>query len=262
VREHNSSQADVAFASQASNHANIIADGFSQAFFAIEAVGALYDSVGSVSSHQFVDFVTPLLERFPTITALGWAPQVHGNEREGFERTARDLFPGYRITERRAQNEIVGAVERQIYFPVYYISPYVGNEVARGFDLYSNQVRRAAIDRARDSGQTISTGRISLLQETANQYSLLLINPVFLDASFDERHSRFLGVASAVFRIGDGVERSLSQVQPAGLNIWLFDRSSERDKQFLYFHPSRKLEAKERKMETVVLPVNTIVPHF
>ena len=109
VREHNSSQADVAFASQASNHANIIANGFSQAFFAIESVGALYNSVGSVSFHQFVDFVNPLLERFPTITALGWAPQVHGNEREGFERTARDLFPGYRISERSTQNEMVGA---------------------------------------------------------------------------------------------------------------------------------------------------------
>ncbi|MEN8803371.1 MAG: hypothetical protein ABF297_15485, partial [Thiogranum sp.] len=30
VREHNSSQVDVAFTSQASNHANIIANGFSQ----------------------------------------------------------------------------------------------------------------------------------------------------------------------------------------------------------------------------------------
>ena len=131
----------------------------------------------------------------------------------------------------------------------------MGNEVARGFDLYSNQVRRAAIDRARDSGQTISTARIRLVQETANQYSLLLINPVFMDDSFEERNNRFLGVTSAVFRIGDGVERSLTQVQPAGLNIWLFDRSSERDSQFLYFHPSRKLEAKEQKVKTVA-PAN------
>ncbi len=259
AREHNRSQTDVAFTYQASNHANTIVNGFSHAFFAIESVGALYRSSRDVSWYQFVDFVTPLLERFPTVTALGWAPQVQGNQREAFEQAARKLFSGYRITESGTQQEMVGAAERQIYFPVYFIRPNAGNEAALGFDLYSNQIRREAIDQARDSGETVSTARINLVQERTHQYSVLLIHPVFKNNRSQDsaaaRHGKLLGVASAVFRIGAGVERALTYVQPVGLDTWLFDRSAEPDEQFLYSHPSRKLDAKGRKLEAAP-PVN------
>ena len=254
VREYISTEADAEFAAQASNHANTIVNGFSQAIYAIQSVGALYDSTEDVSWDQFVSFVTPLLERFSTIAALGWAPQVHDSEREAFETAARELFPGFRITERRAGNGMVVAVKRAIYFPVYFIRPYAGNEAALGFDLYSNRIRKAAINRARDSGRTISTARIRLVQERAHQYSVLLIHPLFERDPFldgDEKRNRsFLGVASAVFRVGEGVEEALRHLKPAGINIWLFDRSSPQDQQFLYFHPSRKLEKTGQIIET------------
>ena len=100
VREYSGAETDGEFAAQASNHANTIVKGFSQAVFAIESVGALYDSTENVSQDQFASFVTHLLERFSTITALGWAPQVLHSERGTVEEAARELFPGFRITER------------------------------------------------------------------------------------------------------------------------------------------------------------------
>lgn len=254
VHRYKTSENDAEFAAQASNYANLIENSFAQAIFAIESVGALYDSSEDVSRDQFVSFVTPLLERFPTISALGWAPQVRDSEREAFEQAAQEIFPGFRITERRTHGEMAVATERTTYFPVYYIQPYSGNEAALGFDLYSNQVRQVAIDLAHNSGQTISTARISLVQERAHLYSVLLIHPLFErdrpDEGVRKRHGSFSGVASAVFRIGDGVEQALSYLQPAGLDIWLFDRSAEHDQQFLYSHASRKTDKKIREIET------------
>ena len=89
VREYSGAETDGEFAAQASNHANTIVKGFSQAVFAIESVGALYDSTENVSQDQFASFVTHLLERFSTITALGWAPQVLHSERGTVEEAAR-----------------------------------------------------------------------------------------------------------------------------------------------------------------------------
>ena len=165
IRENRSSQDNIAFKTLASNSANLIVEGFAQTFFAIDSVGALYGSSKNITPNQFDGFVAPLLDRFPTITALGWVPQVDHSDREEFERTAQQLFPGFHITERNAQNEIVDSADRQVYFPVYLIRPYEGNETAQGFDLYSNPVRRAAIDHARDRRQTTSTARIRLVQE-------------------------------------------------------------------------------------------------
>ena len=254
IRENRTSEDEIAFRTVASNCANVIIEGFSQTFFAIDSVGALYASSQSISSSQFDAFVTPLLDRFPTITALGWVPQVDHSEREEFERTAQRLFPGFRITERDARNEIVDSADRQVYFPVYLIRPYVGNEAARGFDLYSNPIRRSAIDHARDSGQTTSTARIRLVQENGDQYSVLIIHPVYQHGGSTKDRGKLLGVASAVYRIGDGVEKALSQVHSDGLNIWLFDRSAEPDKQFLYFHPSTNLGVKKQETESMPPP--------
>ena len=255
IVENKSNQNNIAFRTLASNCANAIVEGFSQTLFAIESVGALYGSSQNISSSQFDAFVAPLLDRFPTIAALGWVPLVNHNEREEFERTAQQLFPGFRITERNAHNEIVDSAKRQIYFPVYFIRPYEGNEAAHGFDLYSNPVRRAAIDHARNSGETTSTARIRLVQERGDRYSVLIIHPVFQQGGSNKDRRKLLGVASAVYRIGDGVENALSQVHAENLNIWLFDRSAEPDKDFLYFHSSTNQGVDKQATETM-LPAN------
>lgn len=254
IREKEAIQNETAFKTLASNSAIVIVDGFFQTFFAIESVGALYSSSQSVPSSQFDAFVAPLLDRFPTITAIGWVPQVDQGDRKEFERTAQQLLPGFRITERNEEGEIVDSTDRKIYFPVYLIRPLEGNEAAHGFDLYSDSVRRAAIDHARNSGQTTSTGRIHLVQERGNQYSVLIIHPVYKNGMYTKDGANLLGVTSAVYRIGDGVESALAQVHTDGLNIWLFDRSAEPDNQFLYFHPSTNQRGNKSKTKTIPLP--------
>ncbi len=255
IRENKNSQDTIEFRTLARNSANVIVEGMVQTFFAIDSVGALYGSSKNISPSQFDRFVAPLLDRFPTIRALGWVPQVDHSKREEFERAAQQLFPWFQITERNAQNEIVDSASRQVYFPVFLIRPYEGNESAHGFDLYSNPIRRAAIDQARDSRQTTSTARIRLVQERGDQHSVLIIHPVFDYGGSTKDQDKLLGVASAVYRIGDGVEKALSHVHSDGLNIWLFDRSAEPGKQFLYFHSATHREAKEQDTETMP-PVN------
>lgn len=235
VQNHEHDRHSAAFGTQAGDYAKYIADGFAKAIYAIESVGALYQASGAVTPTQFYDFCAPLLTRFPTITALGWVPRVSPEQREMFEHHMRQSIPEFRITEIGVDQQLVAAGPHDVHFPVLLIAPFVGNEAARGFDLYSNPVRRAAIDSAIRSGKTTSTARIRLVQERGHQYSVLLIHPVFARAADGDTGS-LRGLASAVYRIGDGVERALAELRPAEINAWLFDRSAAAGEQLMYFH--------------------------
>ncbi len=236
VRNHARDQVSVQFDIQARDYANSIVDGLSQAIYSIESVAAFYYTTTTVSPAQFADFSAPLLNRHPTISALGWAPRVARADRDLFEREAQRDFPGFRITEIGPDKSLVPATAKPVHFPILQIQPFELNETAHGFDLYSNPIRRAAIDGAIKSGRTTSTARIRLVQERGHQFSVLLISPVFERNDSGPVGGEVRGVASAVYRIGDGVERSLRGLRSLDLTLWLFDRSAERDQQYLYFH--------------------------
>ncbi len=260
VSENETTRANTAFTTEAGVHADSISNAFSRIVFAIESVGALYDASVTVSQREFSSFTAPLLDRFPAIAALSWAPLVPHGERKSFEQGARKMFPGYRITERSAQGVMEDSAERQTYFPVYFLRPYAGNEITHGFDLYSNAIRRRAIDHARDSGKNSSTARISLGQEGARQYGLLLINPVFQNDSATDRGA-LKGLTSALFHIGNSMESALSNAHSTKLNVWLFDRSGKPDEQLLYFRSPGKKGAHQPDMQAIPSPTTAHYTH-
>lgn len=78
------------------------------------------------------------------------------------------------------------AAQRAEYFPVYYVEPLTGNEAAVGFDLASNSTRLEALEISRDTGKMVSTGRITLVQETHQQYGFLILRPVYRNGTSNE----------------------------------------------------------------------------
>ncbi len=236
IKQHYRDQTNLEFSGHATGYANLIVDGFAQVIFAIESVGAYYSASRSVTTAQCAKFVAPMLQRFPTIKALGWVPRITQPIRSEFEQAAQADHPGFRITEVGSDKDLVPAGVRPAYFPVRLIRPISGNEAAVGFDIYSNPIRRAAIDAAIKRGRTTSTARIRLVQETGQQFSVLIINPVFGPEDPETGDNEVRGVASAVYRIGDGVERALAQVGVVRANVWLYDRSDDAAGEFLYFY--------------------------
>ena len=142
------------------------------------SLGALHDASPAVEREQFRQFAAPLLARNPAIQALEWIPRVPRRLRQRYEDEARrDGFPAFQFTERVSPVEMARAGERAVYFPVFYVAPFQGNEKALGFDLYSDRVRREALQSSVDSGQMVATNRIKLVQETSDQYGFLVFPP-------------------------------------------------------------------------------------
>jgi PAS domain S-box-containing protein len=149
-----------------------------QTLFLEQLRAAFTNRTVAVGRGEFHGFVQALLQRFPTIQAVEWAPRVTLDERTAFESAQSAELPGFEIRERGVSKDIQRAGERREYYPVTYIEPLAGNESAAGFDLASDVSRHAAIAASIGSGDVVATAPIRLVQEHGEQAGLLLIDAV------------------------------------------------------------------------------------
>jgi signal transduction histidine kinase/DNA-binding NarL/FixJ family response regulator len=192
------------------------------------AIESLFNTRKEISRSEFRDFVATTLSRRREIQGLAWDPRVPAMARDQWEaRAQRDGFEMFEIVEQH-DGTLVPAGERPEYFPVFFMENLSGNEPALGFDLRSEGKRRAALERARDTGGAAATPPIRLVQEPGSQLGFLVLLPVYerTVSSIEERRDALRGFAVAVYRIGDLVEASLNAAVTRGLSVTVTDAGS------------------------------------
>ncbi len=209
------------------------------------AIGDLYAVADNqVSRDEFATFVQRSLRSYSGIQALEWAPYISHAERADYEAMLRLQGDpnSFGITERTASGIMTQAIARSEYVPVTYIAPLVSNETALGFDLASDETRRIALERARNTGSLAATGRIKLVQETTNdQYSFLMFLPIYQPSarSIAQRCQALDGYVLGVFRIADVVEEALQNLN-YDIDFYIFDQIAPPDQQFLGVYESSR----------------------
>jgi signal transduction histidine kinase/DNA-binding NarL/FixJ family response regulator len=201
----------------------------------IRSMEVLYGIEGFLSARQeisreeFRAFVSGPLRRRPQIQGLAWDPRVPGSARARFEAEA-SAAGGMRfhLVEQRNEGDLIQAGERPEYFPVYFMENLARNEPALGFDVASEEKRRAALERARDSGLPAATAPLRLVQEPGSQSGFLVLLPVYRGPSTTvaERRANLRGFAVAVFRIADLVDESLLAMTEGGIGVSIVDRAA------------------------------------
>ena len=170
---------------------------------------------------------------------LGFALLVPGQGLDPHVATVRsEGFPAYEVSPPGGRAEMA---------PIVYIEPFHGrNLLAFGFDMFSESVRREAMQRARDSGDIAYSGRVRLIQETEVdvQVGLLAYMPVYRGglhpANPVQRRRLLEGWVYATFRMADLLNAVFQQdlqrvhvrvldIDPAGKQAptLLFDSRSE-----------------------------------
>jgi PAS domain S-box-containing protein len=192
----------------------------------LESIESFYASSANVDRADFRSFVSRLIPRHPGIQALEWVPRVPEREREAYEAVARkEGFPGFQFTERDAQDQPVRAGTRSEYYPVYFVEPWAGNEAALGFDIGSRSDRLEALERARDTGQPASTGRIRLVQGDSAQFGTIVAMPIYEPGSapdtLEDRRRNLRGFAVGAFQLNDMVSAALRDVDATGIDLRL-----------------------------------------
>jgi len=112
---------------------------------------------------------------------------------------------------------------------IIYLEPMdARNQRAFSHDMYAEATRRAAMARARDTGEPALTGRVKLYQETATQVQMgtLLYAPVYRRGApigtGAQRRAAFLGWTYMAFRMQNLLDGIVGSSAP-GVEVQLFD---------------------------------------
>jgi len=181
---------------------------------------------------------------FPGTQGVGFSKRIHPREKASHVRQVRsEGFPDYSI---RPEGE------RPEYTSIIFLEPFSGRNLrAFGYDMFSEAVRRAAMERARDEGTSALSGKVILLQETDKdkQNGVLMYVPVYRKGmpigSVEERRAALTGYVYSPLRVKDLLEGILGNAV-AENDIVLYDGKEESAENLLYANGAEKTAAKTR----------------
>ncbi len=192
----------------------------------LSGMRALFNT-GEVSREEFHRYAAALdLKRnFPGFQVLNYAPYVPPNGRAPFEAAVRadPALPGH------IRFSILPPGERDGYHPLTYIEPLQGNEQVLGKDMGALPPVRLALERARDTGEINSSGKIIQVRGPNSEIGLAVRMPVYRPGlpteTLDQRRAAYVGSVGAGFHVTEMLS-GLTGPQPdadAGLRLRLYD---------------------------------------
>ena len=109
-----------------------LTEGISQ----LHGIQGLFNASNLVTREEFNIFVGRFLKEPHGVQALEWIARVRASQKDQYINGIRqEGFESFTIHP---------ASEAQDVFPVTYLAPFAGNTAALGFDLSSEEIRRAA----------------------------------------------------------------------------------------------------------------------
>ena len=175
---------------------------------------------------------------WPGIQGIGFSLMITPQELAGHERALRaEGFADYAVRP---------SGPRAQYSSIIYLEPFSGRNLrAFGYDMFSEDVRRAAMSQARDSGRPAVSGKVTLVQETGRdvQFGFLMYLPLYRNGepvgTVEERRAALRGFVYSPFRIGDLMNGILGLGLP-NLHFVIYDgEGSEADAKLYDSQPDR-----------------------
>ncbi|MDE1460726.1 CHASE domain-containing protein [Spartinivicinus poritis] len=188
-----------------------------------------------VERHEWRSYVETLQinRHYPGIRGVGFAQVISPDQLEVHTQAIRaEGFPNYQVHP-------VGL--RETYTAIVFLEPFDWrNQRAFGYDMFSESTRRAAMIRARDSGQPAVSGRVTLVQETNQgvQHGFLMYLPLYQPGStpqtIAERQVALLGYVYAPFRMNDLIEGTLGHEKLPNIRLQIYDNGQLTPDKLMY----------------------------
>jgi signal transduction histidine kinase/CHASE1-domain containing sensor protein len=184
----------------------------------------LFAASERITDEEFKAYVDRLnlQERYPGIQGIGFSAKVSSEDKAAFIGRIR--------TERGDNFAIRPDNPRNEYHSIIYLEPLDRrNKAAIGYDMFSEPVRRAAMERARDNGTPVTSGKVTLVQEIdeKKQSGFLIYVPVYaggaVPETIEERREKLLGFVYSPFRADDLLQGILSTEAHSTVDFRVYD---------------------------------------
>ena len=175
-------------------------------------------------------------QKLPGIQGIGFALLIPPSQLAlHIQEIRAEGFPDYQVRPEGA---------REIYSSIIYLEPFSGRNLrAFGYDMFSEPVRRAAMERARDLDEAALSGKVILVQETGQdvQVGTLMYVPVYRSGepheTVDERRAALFGWVYSPYRMNDlmqGILGSWERTERRRIHLKIFDGMSASPGSLLY----------------------------
>jgi len=204
----------------------------------LRAGAGLFSAQRNVDADRWRQFVATIdLQRnYPGIQGLGFSRVLKSSEIDTHIAKMRAAWPDYEFRPKG---------QRDVYTSIDFLEPRNWrNDRAVGYDMYSEPIRREAMDEARLSGNPRMTHAITLMQETDQdrQRGVLVYMPVFDNAGVassdeDETQPPLIGYVYAAFRLRDLFESNIRSQWPtllSDVSVRVYDKPESAGGELLF----------------------------
>ncbi len=173
---------------------------------------AFFDGSDTITRTEWKDFVENLIieKNVPGILGVGFATIIPKNQlQQHIQRIRHEGFPDFSIKP---------AGQREIYTSILYLEPFTGRNLrAFGYDMFSEPVRRHAMEQSRDNDVAMLSGKVLLVQETDEdvQPGNLMYVPVYRKGmpayTVEQRRAAIVGWVYSPYRMNDLMQEILGR---------------------------------------------------
>ncbi len=226
----------------------------------LRAGSALFASTDTVTRKEWEKFVEriKLYKNLPGIQGVGYSLIIPAEQlKTHIQHIRSEGFPDYTLRP---------AGERAMYTSIIYIEPFTGRNLrAFGYDMFSEPVRRKAMEEARDSDLAVLSGKVTLVQETTKnvQSGTLMYVPVYRNGmpvnTVEQRRAAIKGWVYSPYRMNDLMDGMLSRWDlnlPERIHLQVYEDSILPDKMLFNSQANDTLGADDSPTRTISMPVD------
>lgn len=190
---------------------------------------AFFAASDTVTRNEWRKFITQakIEKNLPGIQGVGFSSVIPKNElQQHIQKIQDEGFYDYTVKP---------AGEREIYTSIIYLEPFTDRNLrAFGYDMFSEPVRRKAMEQARDNDVAMLSGKVMLVQETDQnvQPGTLMYVPVYRNGmpvnTVEQRRAAIRGWVYSPYRMDDLMQGILGRwdlLQIERIHLQVYDDS-------------------------------------
>lgn len=202
-----------------------------QALYGINGAKAAMAAHPNFKRNEFRDYVAArgMSDEFPGIRGFGFIQPVPRDQLQAFIAAERaDNAPDFSV--------MTTGVAPELYV-IKYVEPLAANRVARGFDVWQEPIRRAALERAIDTGEPALSGAVQLVQDQSRTPGVMYFVPVYQQNSAPktvaERRRDLVGLLYAPI-VAAELYSDIELITNHWVNFALFEGALDQSEQLIF----------------------------